>query len=113
MQIGGRPRIQAREEARIAEKGVWFTGGFCTGLRGEEVVRIELAGTANSIEKWMQRGEKDPYFMFVVSVRSKGNVFGAVCWRHAGNSPPTKEMDSAVSCLDEGGWSKDRKAAAA
>jgi hypothetical protein len=36
------------------------------------MVRIEFTGTANSIEKWMQR-EKDPYFMFVVSGRSKGN----------------------------------------
>jgi hypothetical protein len=29
--------------------GAWFIGGFCTGLRGEEMLLIELAGTANSL----------------------------------------------------------------
>jgi hypothetical protein len=57
---------------RLAEMGTWFCGGFCTGLRGEEMVRIEYAGTANSVEKWMSKGT-DAYFMFVVSGRSKGN----------------------------------------
>jgi hypothetical protein len=47
-------------------------GGFCTGLRGEEMVRIEFAGTANSVEKWIKKAQ-DPYFMFVVLGRSKGN----------------------------------------
>jgi hypothetical protein len=28
---------------RIAEMGAWFIGGFCTGLRGEEMLLIELA----------------------------------------------------------------------
>jgi hypothetical protein len=36
------------------------------------MVRIEYAGTANSVEKWMSKGT-DSYFMFVVSGRSKGN----------------------------------------
>lgn len=31
---------------RIAEMGTWFIVGFCTGLRGEEKLVIELAGTA-------------------------------------------------------------------
>jgi hypothetical protein len=28
---------------RLAEMGTWFCGGFCTGLRCEEMVRIEYA----------------------------------------------------------------------
>ena len=31
---------------RSAEMGVWFIAGFCSGLRGEEMLLIELAGTA-------------------------------------------------------------------
>jgi hypothetical protein len=62
--------------------GVWFCGGFCTGLRREEMLRIEFASTANSVEKWMDKG-RDSYFMFVVSGRSKGNqisgVLGTLC----------------------------------
>ena len=37
------------EGKRIAEMGAWFIGGFCTGLRGEEMLLIKLAGTANSL----------------------------------------------------------------
>jgi hypothetical protein len=36
------------------------------------MVRIEYAGTTNSVEKWMSKGTGS-YFMFVVSGRSKGN----------------------------------------
>jgi hypothetical protein len=61
-----------RTQRRVAEMGVWFLGGFCTGLRGEEMVRIEFAGTAKSAEKWVTK-PTDPYFMFVVGGRSKGN----------------------------------------
>jgi hypothetical protein len=56
----------------VAEMGTWLCGGFCTGLRREEMARIEFAGTANSVAKWMDKG-LDSYFMFVVSGRSKGN----------------------------------------
>jgi hypothetical protein len=56
--------------------GAWvFDGGFCKGLRGEEQVRIEFAGTKKSL-KWLRKA--DPYFMFVVSGHLKGNqVSGA------------------------------------
>jgi hypothetical protein len=37
------------ERKRISEMGAWFIGGFCTGLQGEEMLLIELAGTANSL----------------------------------------------------------------
>jgi hypothetical protein len=70
------------EQRRIAEVGTWVIGGFCAGLRGEEMLLIELAGTVNSL-KFLER-ETDPYFMFVVSGRTKGNQltgskFGVPC----------------------------------
>jgi hypothetical protein len=59
----------------IARLGSWIFAGFCTGLRGEEQTRIEFAGTKKSL-KWLDKA--DPYFMLVVSGRSKGNqVSGA------------------------------------
>jgi hypothetical protein len=57
---------------RVAEMGTWFNCGFCTGLRGEEMVRIEFAGTAKSVDRWMSRAV-DPFFMLVVTGRTKGN----------------------------------------
>jgi hypothetical protein len=71
-QGGGLYHGDALVHRRVAEMGTWFCGGFCTGLRGEEMVRIEFADTANSVSKWMDKGP-DSYFMFVVSGRSKGN----------------------------------------
>jgi hypothetical protein len=70
------------EMKRIAEMGTWIIGGFCTGLRGEEMLQIELAGTVNSLK--FMRKEVDPCFMFVVSGRTKGNQltgakFGVPC----------------------------------
>jgi hypothetical protein len=56
----------------VAEMGTWFNCGFCTGLRGDEIVCIEFAGTAKSVTKWMQRNV-DSFFMLVVTGRSKGN----------------------------------------
>jgi hypothetical protein len=57
---------------RVTEMGTWCVGGFCTGLRGEEMVRIEFAGTAKSADKFLGL-EENPHFMFVVTGRSKGN----------------------------------------
>ena len=42
--------IRAQDRKRVAERGAWFLGGFCTGLRGEEMPLIKLAGTANSLK---------------------------------------------------------------
>jgi hypothetical protein len=70
------------ERKRIAEMGTWFLGGFCTGLRGEEMLLIELAGTANSL---VHLGDpKDAHFVFVISGRTKGDQvsgakFGVPC----------------------------------
>jgi hypothetical protein len=54
----------------IARIGAWAIGGFCTGLRGEEQLRIEFSGTKKSL-RWLEK--EDPYFMFVVTGRTKGN----------------------------------------
>jgi hypothetical protein len=35
---------------RVAEMGAWFVAGFCTGIRGEEKLLIEFAGTAKSLK---------------------------------------------------------------
>jgi len=40
----------AKNKKRVAEMGVWFIVGFCSGLRGEEFPLIELAGTARSLK---------------------------------------------------------------
>jgi hypothetical protein len=70
------------ERKRIAEMGAWFVGGFCTGLRGEEMLLIELAGTAKSLEHLTD--VKNAHFVFVISGRTKGDQmsgakFGVPC----------------------------------
>jgi hypothetical protein len=62
--------------------GAWIVWGFCTGLRGEEVLLIEFAGTAKNIENLNDPNE--PHFVFVISGRTKGNQlsgakFGIPC----------------------------------
>ena len=58
------------EKRKIAELGVWFIVGFCCGMRGEELMLIELAGTRNSLENL---GERQGYFKIVLSGQTKGN----------------------------------------
>jgi hypothetical protein len=70
------------EKKQIAEMGVWFVGGFCIGLRGEEMLNIELAGTANNIKHL--EDEVNPHFKFILLGRTKGNQlsgakFGVPC----------------------------------
>jgi hypothetical protein len=72
----------ADERKRISEMGAWIIGGFCTGLRGEEMLLIELAGTANSLAHL--HDEKNPHFVYVISGRTKGDQtsgakFGVPC----------------------------------
>ena len=59
------------QKKRISEMGAWFVGGFCTGLRGEEMLLIEHAGTAKSLKHLQDL--VNPHFKFVVSDRTKGN----------------------------------------
>jgi hypothetical protein len=73
---------RADERKRIAEMGAWFIGGFCTGLRGEEMLLIELAETANSLVHLTD--VKQAHFVFVISGRTKGDQtsgakFGVPC----------------------------------
>jgi hypothetical protein len=70
------------QKKRISEMGSWFLGGFCTGLRGEEMLLIELAGTANSLRHL--NDEVDAHFKFSILGRTKGNQlsgakFGVPC----------------------------------
>jgi hypothetical protein len=72
----------ADERKRIAEMGAWYIGGFCTGLRGEEMLLIELAGTANSLVHLVD--VKNAHFVYVISGRTKGDQtsgakFGIPC----------------------------------
>jgi hypothetical protein len=56
---------------QVAEMGTWFIVGFCSGLRGEEMLLIELAGTARDLV--FLADEVCPHFILVVSGRTKGN----------------------------------------
>ena len=62
--------LDYNKRRRIAEVGTWFIVGFCTGMRGEEMVLIELAGTRNSMENMT---DDLGYFKVVISGRTKGN----------------------------------------
>lgn len=55
---------------RIAEMAVWFLAGFCTGLRGEEMLMIELAGTVKSTKHL--NNAIDPFFELRILGRTKG-----------------------------------------
>jgi hypothetical protein len=59
-------------------------GGFCTGLRGEEMLLIDMFGTATSIQRLMKDTALDPHFKLVVIGRTKGvqqdgKAFGIPC----------------------------------
>jgi hypothetical protein len=84
---------------RVAEMGTWYTGGFCTGLRGEEMVSIEFTATAKSVEKWL-KGEVDPYFMFVITGRSKGNQLSGAKF----SVPCVSVTQGGPICAQGGGW---------
>ena len=55
----------------IAQMGVLYVVGFCTAIRGEEALLIELAGTANSLR--YLHNSKNPHFHITVAGRTKGN----------------------------------------
>jgi len=84
---------EPHKRKKIAEMGLWFLGGFCTGLRGEEMLMIELAGTTKSI-KYLELSV-DPHFMFRILGRTKGRQLnGRAFWmpcigvtKHSGLQP--------------------------
>jgi hypothetical protein len=53
------------QKRQIAEMGTWFIVGFCSGLRGEEMLLIELAGTARDLA--FLSDVACPHFILVVS----------------------------------------------
>ena len=62
------PDVETKK--RVAEMGTWFVGGFLTGLRGEEMLMIELADTKHSLVQLTH--PVDPHFCFQVLGRTKG-----------------------------------------
>jgi hypothetical protein len=63
----GRPDVKKR----LAKMGAWFIAGFCSGLRGEAMLLIKLAGTARDLS--FLSNEVCPHFVFIVSGQTKGN----------------------------------------
>jgi hypothetical protein len=59
------------QKRQVAEMGTWFIVGFCSGLRGEEMLLVELAGTARDLV--FLADVVCPHFILVVSGRTKGN----------------------------------------
>jgi hypothetical protein len=68
--------LATRPEAkrRVAEMGTWFISGFCSGLRGEEMLLIELAGTTKSLK--FLSDPICPHFILVITGLTKGNQKG-------------------------------------
>jgi hypothetical protein len=56
---------------RVAEMGAWFILGFCSGVRGEEMLLMEFAGTSKSLE--FMNDPECPHFIATISGRTKGN----------------------------------------
>ena len=54
--------------------GTWFVTGFCTGLRGEEMLLIELSGMMKGLENLKKR---EPYFKLMITGTTKGNQLSA------------------------------------
>eukprot|EP00978_Attheya_sp_CCMP212_P011253 scaffold27642_cov30-Attheya_sp.AAC.1 len=88
------------QKKRIAEMGVWFVAGFCSGLRGEEMILIERAGTR--INSLTHLEDPEPWFKFVVSGPTKGNQLSGSSegcypnhWNHIWNSLGTGKVGQA------------------
>jgi hypothetical protein len=91
-------------QKRIAELGVWFIVGFCTGIRGEENLIVELAGTAKSLK--FLNDAKMPNFAVMILGITKGNrlsgaKFGIPCVAvtEGMNLKPGKWMKPLVTCI--------------
>jgi hypothetical protein len=52
--------------------GAWIIGGVCTGLRGEEMLLVDLFGTVKSATQFMKKDSVDPHFKFVIIGQTKG-----------------------------------------
>jgi hypothetical protein len=91
---------------RTTEMGAWIIGGFCTGMRSEEMLLIEYTGTAKSVEKL--EDPQEPHFPFVVSGRTKGNQlsgakFGVPCVGITKGTQPGKWVKRLVNIKQAAG----------
>jgi hypothetical protein len=91
-------------QKRIAELGVWFIVGFCTGIRGEENLIVELAGTANSL-KCLDDATMPNFAVMILGItkgnRLSGAKFGIPCVAvtEGTNLKPGKLMKRLVTCI--------------
>jgi len=81
---------------RIAEMGAWFVVGFCIGLRGEEMLLIELSGTAESLR--FLEDAIEPHFVVRVKGRTKGSLIAG------GGFEIPCVAETGVSKLKPGRW---------
>lgn len=95
----------------IALSGAWYMIGFCAGLRGEEMLIIELAGTRDSLEHLEEGRHPIPYFLVPINGRTKLNRdAGAKFWIPCAGTTrsglePGKWVMRHVSCLVASGRS--------
>jgi hypothetical protein len=60
-----------KQKKRVAEMGVIFVAGFCSGVRGEELLIVDLLGTKESLKHLGD--SKDPHFKLELIGRLKGH----------------------------------------
>ena len=61
------------QKYRISRMGLWYSGGFCTAMRGEEHLIQEVAAFRNSLAHLTPGRHKIPYFNFGFNGRTKTN----------------------------------------
>ena len=88
------------ERMKASRMGAWCVGGFTTGLRGEEHLIVELAGTARSMRHLEPSTRRQAYWYFHLSGKTKNN-------REQGNSLKVPAVDvTKGSQLEAGKWVK-------
>ena len=60
------------DKGRICKISAWMMEGFCTGLRGEEMLLVDMLRTATSVQRLMRDNATDPHFKLIVIGRTKG-----------------------------------------
>lgn len=78
-QCADNDEMTLKELLGIARRGLWFTASFCTGLRGEELMQIELEGTLNSLEHFYapQEGLESHFELVVTGPTKNHRVLGS------------------------------------
>ena len=62
-----------REKLGLSRMGAWMVIGFCTALRGEEMLLVERSGTLETLANLEPGRHPIPHFCVVVSGATKGN----------------------------------------